>query len=903
MKLNVYNLMLIFLICMCSQAFAEGERVDAVCKVGLGNKVKAHYWHNLYVTLTNHYPHRVEALVTVIRKIEDEPTLTMKQVVTLDSGERTVPINLEFICPPVKNIIGLQYLIYVDDAKNSSKLMKIKRRYKQVERNNKKIWLEKWFVLDNKFLNVKMLASNEEQILTVNAGNNLRFIRLTVEQDDFNADNFTFAECSAADIPTNWLALSSFKLIILNNPDIKKLQFGGRDRALEDWVRAGGTLMLVLSEKVEEYKSLPIVKLSGIKLKTLEFANETARETYKLYNLKKRWNNLGASIQCIDAEVEDPDNTITSFWARNNENAQTMKHTMPIVNTRWVGAGRIVTVLMDMRNTSDSQLNGYLYKQFLQPVFVNVSGDAAFEFDEDENNYNNYYPTVDEGNSGINVQKVMGNSINNILQAKPIRFGIIALFIGIYMLVIAFVDFLLLRVMSILHWTWLSVLIWVAAFALIADRIGETFRGGEMSIREIVVADSGLGGETARCNEFAGVFSQQNQSYSVFHETENSGVTRLERLIENRNERYFRNPNQYQRNQSYDANTEFSIAQPADADEIKHPGAFIKSVILPRWVIRDIQAQSLMKCDTKKGLKIEYIDKSGFFDLLSNTYSDKAFQYSVGRDVLKDVKRIRITNNNDYPIDGLCIVYSKGKVVTFPGRIKPGKSTDLFYNIKEDLIVADNSQQIQIPTDENLGYSEYDEPAEYSEYDSYNSNDDESNENRLLFNDIFGPEAKNYQIARSFTDKNYFKIFPDSRNEMYIPKEALIVLLASGRKFMQVRTETNEETKNSLYIQNNAYDFLDISHRIESEDMVVISWSNWHIHNNTDYTADDSVDGKNVKYPADTSDSAEVIKRKKMQNYSYKYPSIKFEGWKAQTSRFIVNRIFAKPIVLCFTKN
>ncbi|MCD4658046.1 MAG: hypothetical protein K8S87_10960 [Planctomycetes bacterium] len=872
MKLQICLLTLILLICLCSQTFAEGERVDAKCEVGFGNTVKIHYWHNLNVTLTNHYPQRIEALVTVIRKITDQPTLIMKQSVTLDSGERSIPIKLEFLCPPVKDIIGLQYLILVDDAKTSRNLMKYyNKRYKQVKRNNKKIWVGKWLVREEINLAVNLLSQNEEQILTVNAGSSLRFIRLAVEQYDFNAKEFDFVNRRMEDIPTNWLALSGIKVIILNNPEIKKLQFGGRDKALEDWVHAGGTLMLIMSEKVEEYKSLPIVKLSGVRLKTLETVNETAQEIYRFYDIEKRWFNLGATLQCIDAEIEDPENTVTSFWARNNRNEKSKKHLIPIVNTRWVGAGRIVTVLMDMRNTLDYQLNGYLYKQFIQPVFVNVSG----------------------GSEVVDVQKAMGNSINNILQAKPIRFGIIALFIGIYMLVVAFVDFLLLRVMSILHWTWFSVLIWVVAFSIIADRIGETYRGGDMSMREIVVADSGLGGEITRFNEFAGVFSQQNQSYTVFHDNENSGVTRLERLIENNDNRFIRG-NNYQKNQSYDADTEFSIAQPADSDELKHQGAFIKSVILPRWVIRDIQAQSLMNSDTKKGLKIEYIDTFGFFDLNSNTYSDEKFQFTVGRDV-QVVKRIRIKNNNKYPIDGLCIVYSKGKVVTFPGRINSGESTDLFYHIKHDVIFADNSEHTIVSNKSSEW--ENDEYDRYGEEPSTASTDGSC---KLIIEDIISNENIR-DIARSLLNDNHFKVFQNSRNEMRMPKEALVVLLASGRKFSQVRAESNKESKNKLFIQNKAYDFLDVSHRIESGDTIIISWTNWHINNETKDSGDKEVDSEiiDIRNPGDVANERYRIK---MNKYSYKYPSIKFEGWKAQSSRFIVNRIFAKPIELCFSK-
>ena len=65
MKIYYYILISILLVCLTSQAFAEGERVDAKYSVGFGSSVKAHYWHNLNVTLTNHYPNRIWCLMRI----------------------------------------------------------------------------------------------------------------------------------------------------------------------------------------------------------------------------------------------------------------------------------------------------------------------------------------------------------------------------------------------------------------------------------------------------------------------------------------------------------------------------------------------------------------------------------------------------------------------------------------------------------------------------------------------------------------------------------------------------------------------------------------------------------------------------------------------------------------------
>jgi hypothetical protein len=142
------------------------------------------------------------------------------------------------------------------------------------------------------------------------------------------------------------------------------------------------------------------------------------------------------------------------------------------------------------------------------------------------------------------------NKLNEIPALKPLPLGWIALFAAIYLLCIGPIDYLLLRVIGRLEWTWITFPILIAVF-FVAAVVGTTAAKGRKAVMtRLEVVDVFEPDGVWRGQSYVGVFASQRTSLTLSSERGHSVVspTRYVPVMswwgddESLNEGYMKNP-------------------------------------------------------------------------------------------------------------------------------------------------------------------------------------------------------------------------------------------------------------------------------------------------------------------------------------------------------------------------
>jgi hypothetical protein len=171
---------------------------------------------------------------------------------------------------------------------------------------------------------------------------------------------------------------------------------------------------------------------------------------------------------------------------------------------------------LDKKNT-DNGMPGNMPKyspredRFLSPKKLMCKEALPESEDKNPGSYNQYNYHVDAGVLAAN--QVM-EFLYNIPQMRPLSVWWVILLLTLLALLLGPVDYLVLKKMDKLPWTWITCAFWILIFSVGAYYGVQALRSGQMQIRAVSVAD-GIADGSCWNTSYSGIFSPGSDSYQL----------------------------------------------------------------------------------------------------------------------------------------------------------------------------------------------------------------------------------------------------------------------------------------------------------------------------------------------------------------------------------------------------
>jgi len=304
-------------------------------------------------------------------------------------------------------------------------------------------------------------------------------------------------------LPWDWTGYCSLDLLILYNPDWSLVR-NEQIQALGQWVRKGGKLLVVLGGR-----ALPADHAIR---KLIPFRIGEVKEIGLGDAALNRWgSDLGGTdrVPCRQLTLTDP----RLQEIRTDANGQA------VFGTALVGFGQVGVVPLD----PDDLKIGKPAKQvgFWVTAIAALTGDAAGNMqwqrtigltkpDDDWTIGESYVTPVPIGAAN----SVMGY-LYTIRELRPISIWWVILILAGLALALGPLDYLVLKRLDRLPWTWVTSAVLVAVFTAVAYYGVENLRGGRMQARVTSVIDGIQGQDTDWCTTHVGLFSPRNADYQL----------------------------------------------------------------------------------------------------------------------------------------------------------------------------------------------------------------------------------------------------------------------------------------------------------------------------------------------------------------------------------------------------
>lgn len=247
-----------------------------------------------------------------------------------------------------------------------------------------------------------------------------------------------------------------------------------QEEALENWIQAGGTLVLAGGQYWQELNASPFRLYIPMTLTGSLAVEEGTALTAPGENTTPV---LSAGTVIATGELL-PDPRIRVRLRAGDH---------PFLVERPWGAGRVVFCAARI-NTPLFQdpAHEYIFKEYL------CDGPLAF---------NSKVPSLLD-------QDIMG-FLRWIIQAELPSTSFIAMYLGLYILLVVPVNYWIFRLIGRLEWAWFTVPVWAVAFAYGAYYIGALRQQGHVAVNEISVVEtrpsSGVGAATTYCSIYSPV--------------------------------------------------------------------------------------------------------------------------------------------------------------------------------------------------------------------------------------------------------------------------------------------------------------------------------------------------------------------------------------------------------------
>jgi hypothetical protein len=313
-----------------------------------------------------------------------------------------------------------------------------------------------------------------------------------VEGEEVVANAFRFKTIPiVTDLPVQWFAYSAVDHFVLLTRDPKFLDDldPARVTALQTWVRQGGKLIVSVTDNWQRVANSFLAEMLPARLTNV--TTTRAPDSLEIYaNAKNRLNTPADGLPV--ASVEDVRGKILVEGGGR-----------PLVITGNYGLGT-VTLL-----TFDAESNPFADWQDRQSFWIKLLNVPRFAGDQEAQQQYGYYGVSEVGT-------LLLSELENFPDVTVVPFGIVALLIFGYILLIGPIDyFFLKRVVGRLELTWItfpSIVILVSVGAYFS---AHWLKGDDLRINRIDFVDIDQPSRTLRGRSYSALFSPQIARYTL----------------------------------------------------------------------------------------------------------------------------------------------------------------------------------------------------------------------------------------------------------------------------------------------------------------------------------------------------------------------------------------------------
>jgi len=300
-------------------------------------------------------------------------------------------------------------------------------------------------------------------------------------------------------LPHAWTGYRGLDLLVLYDPDWSLLS-PSQTNALAQWITNGGQVIIILGTKFFPADS-PLAQLIPFK------PDPPQTVTIPVESLTKLTAVPSAKPLNIPA-WKFPRNPLPAGWSATINNSAGD----PIVLNGSVGFGQIVLYAFDLKQLVPSVDEQSL--AFWNTQFQDLLHPAKQQKDNADKNQLQYmrYGFMSASDLGVNniLSHVMG-----ITELEPISVWWILAFLGTMALLIGPVDYMVLKRLNRLPWTYVTFLIILAVFTAVAYFGVEFLRAGHNQLRRFVFIDKIQSSPYAWQTGFTGIYASRSGDYTL----------------------------------------------------------------------------------------------------------------------------------------------------------------------------------------------------------------------------------------------------------------------------------------------------------------------------------------------------------------------------------------------------
>ncbi len=330
---------------------------------------------------------------------------------------------------------------------------------------------------------------------------------------------------NARDLPDRWFGYDAVDVVVLATSsdtfvgNLLEPAAAGRRKALGEWVRRGGKLVVAVGRNRQLVAKLldemPLPEFDRQPLINCAVGGAIPRRALPV--LANWATDLGREppvpLQDLEITALRPDATPTpgaegvNVLVREPPEGKE-KDGPPLIVHAACGLGRVVLVGLDLDT----------------PPFSTWPGQRAFWLTKLEDEFDLHPPVtrVDKSGMGISEETVLADGLKRGLESfqevPVISFGWVALFILVYIVIVGPLDYLILKkVFKRLELTWITFPTVVIAISVAAYFTAYALKGDDLRVNKIDVIDVDLHGPTPQAYgaTWVTVFSPRIQNYTV----------------------------------------------------------------------------------------------------------------------------------------------------------------------------------------------------------------------------------------------------------------------------------------------------------------------------------------------------------------------------------------------------
>jgi hypothetical protein len=301
-------------------------------------------------------------------------------------------------------------------------------------------------------------------------------------------------------LPTKWYGYEGIDAMVLSTsqPETYRTLKPDDDRikALDEWIRLGGRLLLCVGSRGEEVlgKGRPLRDLAPGRLEKMESLRQTgALESYcRASTAVPRPKGDERTAMRVPRLVD-----VTGIVEAREAN-------VPLVVRAPHGLGQIVFLAADLDQTP---LAEWPDRALLVSKLLDF---PPPHLEEGEHNA----PVMHYGYTDMAGQ--LRSALDRFEGVQSVPFWAVALLVALYIVMIGPVDYFFLRkVVRRMEWTWLSFPLMVAAFCLAAWALAWWFKGNGLRIHQADLIDVDAASGEVRGTTWVNVFSPRTESFKL----------------------------------------------------------------------------------------------------------------------------------------------------------------------------------------------------------------------------------------------------------------------------------------------------------------------------------------------------------------------------------------------------